>query len=81
MTFVTFVAVPALVLAYLLAPVLLSLGESGPDASDTGSGGLPPGNDRPTPPSPTCGDSATVPLSSVTVRVSDAPFVTSRELL
>ena len=38
MTFLAFIAVPVLVLACLLAPVLLSLGERGPDASDSDDG-------------------------------------------
>ena len=71
MTFLAFIAVPVLVLACLLAPVLLSLGERGPDASDSDDG-PPPGSDRPVPP-PIRGDSASVPLSSVTLNVPNVP--------
>ena len=65
MTFLAFVIIPTLVLACILAPVLLSMGEGGTGRSDTGDG-PPPNNEDPTPPV-VQGDSATVPLSSVVV--------------
>jgi len=65
MTFLAFVVIPTLVLACILAPVLLSMGEGGTGRSDTGDG-PPPNNDDPTPP-PVQGDSAAVPLSAIVV--------------
>ncbi|MFO8231691.1 MAG: hypothetical protein R6U20_03410 [Longimonas sp.] len=77
MTFLAFVVIPTLVLACILAPVLLSMGEGGTGRSDTGDG-PPPNNDDP-PPSPVRGDSATVPLASITVDKTPRPHRQSRK--
>ncbi|MES3629649.1 MAG: hypothetical protein PPP56_05725 [Longimonas sp.] len=73
MTFFAFVVIPTLVFACILAPVLLGMGESGTGRSDSGDG-PPPGNgDDPKTPSPTRGDSAAIPLSSITVDTPPVP--------
>jgi hypothetical protein len=71
MTVLAFVVIPTLVLACILAPVLLSMGEGGSSGTDTG-GNPPPNNDDPSPP-PAQGDSATVPLSAVVVDTARRP--------